>query len=389
MSHSKKGVGGLLGFGFQRQSGNFRVGANTQLASQNFAKLGLQSEKLAPRHISQMTVGMATKNYGSFAANYTQQAFRDREENKIVSGSYAREVGGLGNLSASVTRYLSGEAKTVFGINFSMNLDLGKRRSANINMSAKPGRNNANLQLNRKLPAGGGVGYRLFSGLGDSDRREAEVSLQNGVGNYTLAAGQSQGQTAFRGSASGGVAFLGGSSFFSRRITDSFAVVQVPGYSGVGIYADNQLSTRTDAKGNALLTGLRSYQKNSVRIEQSDIPLDAQIDTLQLEAVPYFRSGLVLKFPVKRSRGALLSVVLENGEPLPAGAQVQIIGDNILETELFPAGMRGEVYLTGLEAENQLSVIWKEQSCEFALFFPETTDPLPHLGTYTCVGVEP
>ena len=165
--------------------------------------------------------------------------------------------------------------------------------------------------------------------------------------------------------------------------------MQVPGYADVGIYADNQLSTRTDSKGNALLTGLRSYQKNSVRIEQSDIPLDAQIDTLQLEAVPYFRSGLVLKFPVKRSRGALLSVVLENGEPLPAGAQVQIIDENILENELFPTGMGGEVYLTGLEAENQLRVIWKEQSCEFALPFPETTDPLPHLGTYICVGVEP
>ena len=389
MSHSKKGVGGLLGFGFQRQSGNFRVGANTQLASQNFVKLGLQSEKLAPRHISQMTVVMATENYGSFAANYTQQAFRDREENKIVSGSYAREVGGLGNLSASVTRYLSGEAKTVFSLNFSMLLSLGNRTTTNINMSAKPGRNNANLQLNRRMPAGGGVGYRLASELGDSDRREAEVSLQNGVGNYTLAAGQSQGQIAFQGSASGGVAFLGGSSFFSRRITDSFAVVQVPGYSGVGIYADNQLSTRTDAKGNALLTGLRSYQKNSVRIEQSDIPFDAQIDAVELDAVPYFRSGLVLKFPVKRSRGALLSVVLENGEPLPAGAQVQIIGDNILENELFPTGMKGEVYLTGLEADNRVRVTLKEQSCEFALSFPETTDPLPHLGTYTCTGVEP
>ena len=126
-----------------------------------------------------------------------------------------------------------------------------------------------------------------------------------------------------------------------------------------------------------------------MRIEQSDIPLDAQIDTLQLEAVPYFRSGLVLKFPVKRSRGALLTVVLKNGEPLPAGAQVQIIGDNILENELFPTGMRGEVYLTGLEADNQLRAIWKEQSCEFAMPFPETTDPLPHLGTYICVGVEP
>ncbi|MDB2535509.1 fimbria/pilus outer membrane usher protein [Amylibacter sp.] len=389
MSNSKKGVGGLLGLGFQHQSGNFSVGMNTQLTSQNFAKLGLQSEKLAPRHISQMVVKMGANGFGSFAVNYTQQAFRDMEDYKSVSGSYFREVAGIGNLSASVIRYLNGEAKTVFGLNFSMNLDLGKRWSANINVSAKPGRNNANLQLNRRLPAGSGVGYRLVSGLGDTDRREAEVSLQNRVGSYSLAASQSQGQTAFRGSASGGVAFLGGSSFFSRRITDSFALVQVPGYADVGIYADNQLSTRTDGKGNALLTGLRSYQKNLVRIEQSDIPLDAQIDTLQLDAVPYFRSGLLLKFPVKRSRGALLSVVLENGEPLPAGAQVQIIGDNILENELFPTGMRGEVYLTGLEAENQLRVIWREQSCEFTLAFPETTDPLPHLGTYICIGVEP
>ena len=389
MSNSKKGVGGLLGFGFQHQSGNFSVGVNTQLTSRNFAKLGMQSEKLAPQHISQMVVKMPTNDFGSFAVNYTQQALRDLEEQKSVSASYVSEVAGIGNLSASLTRYLSGEAKTVFGLNFSMNLDLGKRRNANINVSAKPGRNNANLQLNRKSPAGGGVGYRLVSGLGDTDRREAEVSLQNGVGNYSLAAGQSQGQTAFRGSATGGVAFLGGSSFFSRRITDSFALVQVPGYADVGIYADNRLSTRTDSKGNALLTGLRSYQKNPVRIEQSDIPLDAQIDTLQLDAVPYFRSGLVLKFPVKRSRGALLSVVLENGEPLPAGAQVVIIDKNILENELFPTGMGGEVYLTGLEAENQLRVIWREQSCEFALTFPETTDPLPHLGTYICVGVEP
>ena len=48
MSNSKKGVGGLLGLGFQHQSGNFSVGVNTQLTSRNFAKLGLQSEKLAP-----------------------------------------------------------------------------------------------------------------------------------------------------------------------------------------------------------------------------------------------------------------------------------------------------------------------------------------------------
>ena len=104
--------------------------------------------------------------------------------------------------------------------------------------------------------------------------------------------------------------------------------------------------------------------------------------------MPYFRSGLLLRFPVKRSRGALLNVVLENGEPLPAGAQVQIIGGNAQENEVFPTGFRGEVYLTGLATSNRLRVTWLEQSCEFMLPYPESTEPLPHLGTYTCTGVE-
>jgi len=137
-----------------------------------------------------------------------------------------------------------------------------------------------------------------------------------------------------------------------------------------------------------LLTGLRSYENNSVRIEQSDIPFDAQVDAVQLDAVPYFRTGLLLKFPVKRSRGALLTVVLKNGEPLPAGALAQIIGDSTVDNEYFTIGLRGELYLTGLDTNNRLKVTLKEHSCEFALPFPETTDPLPHLGTYVCARVE-
>jgi outer membrane usher protein len=386
-SHSDRGVGGLLALGLQRQGRSFSFGANTQLASQRFAKLGLEPETLAPQQNSQVFVNLATSGHGSFTANYMEQALRDRTGNKILTASYSRKVGRLGNLSASVTRLLTGDAKTIFNLNFS--IPLGNRTITNISTSAQPGREQARLAVSRSVPAGSGMGYRLVAGAGDSDQRAVEVKLQNEVGTYTLLADQSLSQTAFRGSASGGVAFLGGSAYLSRRITDSFAVVQVPDYSGVGIYADNQLVARTDANGNALLPRLRPYQKNTVRIEQADLPLDVQIDAVLLDAVPHFRSGLLLKFPVKRSRGALLTVVLDNGEPLPAGAQAQIIGDNVEENEVFPTGMRGEVYLTGLAVSNRLRVTWREQSCEFVLPFPQSTDPLPHLGTYICTGVEP
>ena len=271
----------------------------------------------------------------------------------------------------------------------SFSIPLGKKVNASINTSAQQGQEEGLLQIQRSLPAGTGFGYRLVTGVGDSDNRQAEFRMQNEIGTYNLRTAQSQGQTAFSGSASGGMAFHGNDAFLSRRINNSFAVVQVPNYSGVRIYVDNQLIARTNPKGNALLPQLRPYQKNQVRIEQADLPLDTEIDKVQLDAVPYFRSGLLLKFPVKRSRGALITVLLENDQPLPSGALVQIIKNGVEEKEVFFAGLRGQIYLTGLTARNLLRITWQDQNCEFVLSFPESTDPLPHLGTYICTGVNP
>jgi outer membrane usher protein len=386
VSQSEKGLGRLLKIGLNRQISNFSFGANTLLASKRFAKLGILPEELGPRQVNHMYVS-STNSLGSFAASYEQQTFHDRNEMKTLSAMYNKKVRSIGNLRVSAKRNLSGVAKTALYMNFSM--PLGKKTNASIGSSGQLGREQTHLQVSRGLPSGNGVGYDLLFGLDDTDQRQAEINLRNEVGNYTLAANQNQGQTAFRGSASGSVAFLGGDAFLSRRINDSFAVVQVADYPDVGIYADNQLVSRTNAKGYALIPKLRPYQKNLLRIEHTDLPFDAQVDGVQLEAVPYFRSGLFLKFPVKRSRGALLTVILENGKPLPAGAQVQIIEDNVGENEIFPTGMRGEVYLTGLAVINRLKVTWREQSCEFELPFPESTEPLPHLGTYICTGVKP
>ena len=384
MSNSAKGMGKLLQLGYVSKYRYFNFGTNTQITSQRFTKLGVNPENFAPKQISRVFANLATSDHGSYLVNYSEQAFRDRKGNKKLNVSYNRKVGRRGNFRASVTRRFSGEAKTTFSMNFSM--PLGNRTNVSISTSAQSGLKQTRLRMSRNRPAGSGLSYRLDAGLGKSDSRKAELTASNEIVTYTLGAGQSQGQTALHGSVSGGVAIIEGDAFLSRKITDSFAMVQVPGYSGVGIYADNHLVGRTDANGNAMVPSLRPYEKNTIRIEESDLPFDTQIDTLQLDAVPYFRSGLLLKFLVKRSRGALLTVVLENGEPLPAGAQAQIILDNVGESEVFPVGFRGEIYLTGLVASNRLSVTWEDQSCEFELPFLETTEPLPHLGTYTCIG---
>ncbi len=382
-SRGSRGTGGLLAAGFERQGPRLSFGGNIQLATERFSQLGLQPGQPAPRQLSQAFISLSGGNYGSIGLSYTHQTFRDREEVELVSASYSLTLGKLGFLSLSMLRFLSGDAETIIGLTFTRPLDA--RTSASVSATAERDSKQAQLQVQRSLPAGSGVGYRLRAGVADSGQREAGVSLQTEVGTYVLEAAQSQGQTGFRGSASGGVALLGGSAFLTRRISDSFAVVQVPDYPNVRIYADNQPIATTDGAGRALVPRLRPYERNPVRIEQADLPLDAQIDAVQIDAVPYFRSGLLLQFPVKRSRGALITVVLESGEPLPAGAVAQIAG----EKEEFPAGLRGELYLTALAASNRVHVSWRGQSCEFTVPFPETTEPLPHLGSYTCSGVKP
>lgn len=130
---------------------------------------------------------------------------------------------------------------------------------------------------------------------------------------------------------------------------------------------------------------LRAYDRNLLRIEQADLPLEAEIGALEHEAVPYYRSGLVVSFPVRPARGALLRLVLEDGKRPPPGAQVQL--DD--RTERFPLGLDGEVYLTGLAATQRGRAEWNGRRCVFELQVAQTHDPLPHLGAVPCREARP
>jgi outer membrane usher protein len=113
--------------------------------------------------------------------------------------------------------------------------------------------------------------------------------------------------------------------------------------------------------------------------------MDATIGAVKVEAVPYFRSGIDVKFPIKPSHGATLTILLEGGEPLPVGATVQISEKD----ETYMVGYAGEVYVVGLAPTTRLRATWRGQSCEFDVKFAATSDPLPNIGTYFCKGVQP
>jgi len=150
-----------------------------------------------------------------------------------------------------------------------------------------------------------------------------------------------------------------------------------------------QPGTNTIAVANAvraLLPQLLPYQANAVRLDPSDLPIGAELDSVEMSAVPAARSVVKLRFPVRSGRAALIRVRLEGGEAAPPGAEVGIVGD----PQVFYMARRGEVFVTGLAPVATLVLRWRGQSCALAVRLPpDDGNDITRLGPLTCAGVSP
>lgn len=380
-SHSTQGAGALAVVGFDRTARRFSFGATIQLASKRFTDVGALGDQPTP---IRMTRTYANVSLGRFSSIGVASARQDYGGGRIVSLNSIREdfqLGRLGFLSLSVTRARAATSDTTVELLFTRSL--GERTSATLDATSQGGRAQELIQIQRNLPAGVGSGYRVSAGMDGSPDGEVEYTWQTATGTYDADALRVVGETQESVSATGGIALMGERLFPTRRIDGSFAVVDVGKEPGVRIYDDNQLVGRTDADGQALVPRLRPYEDNRISIEQADLPLDAEIPTVEKNAVPYFRSGIRVRFPVLHPHGALITVVFEGGRELPPGALVRVMGRD----GEFPSALHGEVYVTDLSAPSVLHATWPGGTCEFSV--PKdapmpSNDPLPHLGPYVC-----
>lgn len=382
-SRATQGHGYLVGLGFERSARQFGFGATAELSSDTFTRLGVLPDEPVPRLKSQLYATGAFGSFGSAGISRTQEDFRDGRKIEILSARDSINVGNLGYLSLTFLRVRTATSDTVVALSFTRSFSA--RTSASAAATSMAHGTDTELEIQKNLPTGRGMGYRVAASAGLASTLDSTLSLRNDVGTYEFEVERQAGRNLTLASVSGGVAALAGHVFAGQRIESSFAVAHVGEERDVRVYRENQLIGRTDEHGYLLLPGLRPYDANVIRIEQADLPLDVPIDAMEVEAVPRFRSGMLLDFPVERPHGALLEIVLENGQPLPPGALVSKVG----KPEQFPSGLRGEVYVTGLEPNNQIRAEWNGQRCELSLPYSQTDDPLPRLGPFVCKSAVP
>lgn len=376
-SYANGQQGAFYNLAFQHQGHIFSLGLDAQLASLNFMRLGMMENQPLPSNQSRIYTSFRGPGSGTVNLSYTSQRYYDRKDIEFLTADYSVRLWDFGSLHLSALHFLD-EPQTTLRASLSIPLSID-RTSLSLSASQTKEQSEGVMQIQRGLPAGTGYGYNLRVGTGDNQQRQGSISYQGNYGTYQLEGSQMRDQIAVRTNIRGGVAMAGGALLPSRYIDSSFAVVRVPGFSDVRVYAENQQVARTNSNGDALIPGLRPYERNQISIEQSDLPLDAKIQGLNMEVYPYYRSAVMLNFPVTRTREAFFSLVQDNGIPLPVGA---IVTNE--KGEHFPVGVRGEVFLTDLNVMNSLKAQWQNQSCHFTLEVPENKDQMLEMGEVIC-----
>ena len=372
--------------GLEKQGLRNSIFLQAQGATINFRQLG-QPEELNP--VQQQLAGnwtYSSERFGSFGIGFASMKPFLRPTVNTASANYSINLGERASLSFTASKSQGGFNGTSVGMNLVVPLE--NNRVASASATRTGGQSDAFAAVTQNPTADDNLGWRVLAGQQQSrPRAEGGLVYFGRYGNYFGDVSVSPDQSAVRLSANGGLVLTDGHLFATRRLDQSFALAEVPGYANVGVGLGSTMLTRTDANGLALIPQLVPYQTNSVRLDPADLPVSAEIDSIEQGAVPAWRSVVKVTFPVRTGRGALLRITLDDGDVAPAGAIVQIEGDK--DKQEFYVARRGEAFVTGLQASNRVVLKWNKQQCTFDVMLPpESPDQIARVGPLLCKGIK-
>jgi outer membrane usher protein len=379
-SHSAAdGEGGAAIASLNHQDRVWNGSVQYQRNTRGFSQLGVPAQD-ALRTQATAAVGGSVSGM-PVGAGFVYQTPWNGAPQRLLSFNAACGLGRFGTLGLYGLRELGTGATTV-SLSYSVSLDA--RTSAAVGATRSGGRGlattrNGSVEVQRNLPEGEGLGWSLSAQ--DDDRGQAQLFARTAWADLNAGVARANGQTDVRMGAAGGAAWIDDTTFVSRRIDGTYAVVEVGDYPDVAILRDNHPVARTDEHGRALVPGLRGNEVNRVGVDAADLPLDASVDALDLDFIPPAHAGVVLRLPVTRSRSASLRVLGPDGMPLPPGTTLRMAGRDTV----FPVGFDGRTFVTGLHAGTRLRARGAGADCGFALSVPEgDADDLPDLGNVVC-----
>jgi outer membrane usher protein len=399
--------GGLLWTSFERITPGLSLTGSLQLAGRSFRDIAAAYGEPVPRLLAQGSFGVPLGAWGSIGVAYTrlrQEASTLANAQRasdfglilpsptppllllvptrvsLISASYSTQVfGGRAFFYATGFHDFANQSST--GAVLGITIPLGRRSSAGITAGTNSGSPFSSLQATRSTVEVGDLGGQVLISEGNPSRQMAIGEYKSPWALIDVGADRIAGQTAWRGTAQGALAFAGGGLFAANPIRDSFAVVDTAGTEGVQVLYENRPFDRTGPSGQVLVPDLRSFDANRLSIDPSDVPLDADLGPTTQLVRPQDRSGVVVRFPVRPSRGALLHLVDPSGAVLPVGSPAKLLATG----KQSSVGYGGQAFLRGLDRHNVLVVTLPNGNTCSAIFdYRPQRGTIPQIGPLTC-----
>jgi len=306
--------------------------------------------------------------------NYNHQTYWDRPANDRYNLTLSRsfDLGRFRNISLSLTGYRNKYNGTNDdGMYLSLSLPWGNNGSLSYSGSYNRTDNTHQVgyydrlnerdtyQVNVGTARSGSTASGYYSHSGDLSQVNASGSYQ--AGQYSSlglslqggATATLKGAALHRNSVSGGTRML--------LDTDGVPGIPIRGYSS---------PTRTNAFGKAVVVDVGSYYRNQYSIDLNTLPENA--DVSQSVAQATLTEGAIgyRHFDVIAGEKAMAVVRLADGSAPPFGATVR----NLKRQEVGIISDNGEVYLSGINAGEAMSLSWGgAEQCGFTL--PQTLSP--------------
>ena len=379
---AERSAGGGAGFlGYNYVNGQYSFGTSVKVQSDHYATTSLSSKK--PRSWLESGAYVAFPVSDRVGVNF-RYGFEDSRED---GAQHRVRLRGSAWLSKLMNFYIDGNfdlqgRKRSAGFSTGLSVSLGEI-TGSMNFQNEDGQSSAIVEMRKSLPIGPGYGYGLqASTRGDLD---SIVQYQTSFGRYEANFSRLDGHQQSYMRAAGGLAFIDGNFRFTRPVQDGFALIKVPGLTGIRGYLNNLDVGTTDSQGRLFVPNLLSYYGNRLSISRGQLPLNYNADvTDKIVAAPH-RGGVVVEFPVARIQRIVGKAVIDQraNTIVPKHGQLTVSVQG--KTVESPLGNNGEFYFENLTSGSHPAKIeFADDLCELALDVPKTADEIIQLGTVRC-----
>jgi len=410
-------AGGQLSIGAQRQGRVFSIGASAIVANRNFRDIAAMNGDPVPRRQINANAGLTLSRFGSFGLAYTgidrdavpipvsffapglvappttslpggtasdrngTISYVPAQHSHILSATYSMQFGPA-SIYATGFHDFATQSGDSSGVLFGLTIPLGGRSSATVSGGTGSSGGYAQAQVTQSPVSVGDWGYQVFGASNHPSHEFGVLQYKSPWALVSAGADRMGSQTTLRAEAQGALAAADGGVFASNTINDSFAVVDTSGMKDVRVLNENREVGRTDSAGRLLVPDLRAFDVNHLAIEPTDVPADATVPFTTRDVRPQDRAGVVVRFPVRVSHGALLRLVDEAGQPIPVGST----GTLVKTGSAVPVGYDGEAFVEDLEAgTNRLRVERPDgRRCVAVFTYRAVPGDIPTIGPLRC-----